>query len=226
MRASRLAARYPSVAVAGSNQAAVERADVVLLCVRPQDAHAALADLTFRADQAAISVIAGIPIDELRTLVEPAEVIVRAIPLPAVARRSGVTAIHPPNQLAQAIFDPLGGVMAVDHERALEALSASTATLAAHLTYLETISRWLADRGIAETDATRYVASVFGGLSESLLTAQPTDFGTLADEYATAGGLNEQFLAAVRGAETFKVVERALDEVADRLRTASDLGIG
>ena len=129
-RASRLAARYPSVHVADSSQAAVERADVVLLCVRPQDAPAALSDLSFQARQAVISVMAGIPIGALRTLVGPAEVIVRAIPLPAVARRAGLTAIHPRSEHARAIFDPLGGVMAVDDERALEALSASTATLA------------------------------------------------------------------------------------------------
>ena len=216
-RASRLAARYPSVHVADSSQAAVERADVVLLCVRPQDAHTALSDLNFRAQQAVISVMAGIPIGALRSLVGPAEVIVRAIPLPAVARRAGLTAIHPGNDLAQAIFDPLGGVMAVDDERALEALSASTATLAAHMAYLGAISRWLARRGIAQTDATRYVAAVFGALSETLLHTEPNDFKALADEHATAGGLNEQFLTALRGAGTFEVVEHALDEVAHRL---------
>jgi pyrroline-5-carboxylate reductase len=105
----------------------------------------------------------------------------------------------------------------VDAESALEALSASTATLAAHLAYLDTISRWLADRGIALTDATRYVAAVFGGLSETLLHSPPNDFGNLADEYATAGGLNEQLLTALRGAGTFEVVKQALDEVAHRL---------
>src|ERR687895_1003561 len=52
-------------------------------------------------------------------------VLVRAIPLPAVARRSGLTAIPPPHELARAIFDPLGGVVAVEDERALEVLSAS-----------------------------------------------------------------------------------------------------
>ena len=161
--------------------------------------------------------MAGIPIGALRTLVGPAEVIVRAIPLPAVARRAGLTAIHPRSEHARAIFDPLGGVMAVDDERALEALSASTATLAAHLACLDEISRWLARRGIAQTDATRYVAAVFGGLSETLLHTEPNDFEVLADEYATAGGLNEQFLTALRGAGTFEVVEHALDEVAQRL---------
>jgi pyrroline-5-carboxylate reductase len=216
-RASRLAARYPSVHVVDSNQAVVERADVVLLCVRPQDAPAALSDLAFRAPQAVISVMAGVSIDAIRRLVAPAEVLVRAIPLPAVARRAGLTAIHPGHELARAIFEPLGGVIAVDDERAFDALSASTATIAAHLAYLDTISRWLARRGIPQTDATRYVGAVFGALSGTLRATQPNDFRTLADEYATAGGTNEQFLSSLRRAGTFDIVDGALDDVAHRL---------
>jgi pyrroline-5-carboxylate reductase len=64
--------------------------------------------------------MAGVPIDALRTLVAPAEVLVRAIPLPAVAIHTGLTAIHPENEVARAIFDPLGGAIAVDDERALD----------------------------------------------------------------------------------------------------------
>jgi pyrroline-5-carboxylate reductase len=212
-RASRLAARYPSVRVADGNQTVVDRAAVVLLCVRPQDAPTALSDLPFRAEQAVISVMAGIRMEALHALAGPAHVLVRAIPLPAVASRSGLTAIHPPYEPARAIFEPLGGVIAVDDEGAFDALSASTATIAAHLAYLDTISHWLADRGIPRADATRYLAAVFGPLPG----AQPNDFSTLADEFATAGGTNEQFLAALRRAGTFDVVERALDDVADRL---------
>lgn len=217
-RANPLAARYRSVHVVDSNQAVVDRADVVLLCVRPQDAPAALSELAFRAQQAVISVMAGVPIEALRPLVAPAEVLVRAIPLPAVARRAGLTAIHPRHELARAIFEPLGGVIAVDSERALDALSASTATIAAHLAYLDTISRWLADRGIPQADARRYVAAVFGALYGTLRGTQPNDFRTLADDYATAGGINEQFLTALRGAGTFDIVDRALDDVALRLQ--------
>jgi pyrroline-5-carboxylate reductase len=216
-RTGRLAARYPSVLVADSNQGVVVRADVVFLCVRPQDAPAALSELAFHASQTVISVVAGVQIDALRQLVAPAEDIVRAIPLPAVARRSGLTAIHPPHELARAIFEPLGGVIAVRDEQALDALSASTATIAAHLAYLDTISRWLAGRGIPASDATRYVAAVFGALAGTLSDAPPDDFNALADEYATAGGINEQLLTALRGAGTYDVVKRALDDVADRL---------
>jgi pyrroline-5-carboxylate reductase len=186
---------------------------VVLLCVRPQDAPDALSDLPFRAEQTVISVMAGIRMGALRSLVAPAEDLARAIPLPAVAKRSGLTAIHPQHELARTIFDPLGGVIAVDDEDAFDALSASTATIAAHLAYLDTISRWLVDRGIPQADATRYVAEVFAALP----VGRTSDFRTLADEYATAGGTNEQFLTALRRAGTFDVVERALDDVAARL---------
>jgi pyrroline-5-carboxylate reductase len=217
VRARRLAARYLSVHVADTNQTVVKRADAVLLCVRPQDAPAALSDLAFRPQQAVISVIAGVPLDALRRLVRPAEVLVRAIPLPAVARRAGLTAIHPPQEVARAMFDPLGGVIAVDDERALDALSASTATIAAHLAYLDTISRWLAGRGIPQTEATRYIAAVFGGLSGTLRGSQPDEFSTVVDEYATAGGINEQFLMALRRAGIFDIVDRALNDVAHRL---------
>jgi pyrroline-5-carboxylate reductase len=216
-RAGRLAARYPGVHVADSNQTVVERADAVLLCVRPQDAPTALSDLTFRAGQTVISVMAGIRSDAVRTLVAPAADVVRAIPLPAVASRSGLTAIQPPHELAHSIFDRLGDVIAVDDERAFDALSASTATIAAHLAYLDTVSGWLADRGIPATDATRYIAEVFRGVSAALPGVEENGFGTLADEYATAGGLNEQFLTALTGAGTFELVDRALDDVAERL---------
>lgn len=217
-RANPLAARYRSVHVVDSNQAVVDRADVVLLCVRPQDAPAALSELAFRAQQAVISVMAGVPIEALRPLVAPAEGDRARDPAAPVARCAGLTAIHPRHELARAIFEPLGGVIAVDNERALDALSASTATIAAHLAYLDTISRWLADRGIPQAEATRYVAAVFGALSGTLRGTQTNDFRTLADDYATAGGINEQFLTALRRAGTFDIVDRALDDVAHRLQ--------
>jgi pyrroline-5-carboxylate reductase len=195
----------------------VDRADVLLLSVRPQDARAALSDLTFRDGQVVISVMAGIKLAAVRGLVAPAEEVVRAIPLPAVATRAGPTAIHPAHEAARELFDPLGGVVEVDDERAFDALAASSATVAAHLAYLDAISGWLTDRGIPRADATRYVGAVFGSLAETLRREGVSDFATLAREHATAGGINEQFLATVRDAGTFDTVERALDDVARRL---------
>jgi pyrroline-5-carboxylate reductase len=55
-RAATLAARYPTVAVAPDNQALADRCAVVVLSVRPADRDAVLGPLSFRADQAVISV--------------------------------------------------------------------------------------------------------------------------------------------------------------------------
>ncbi len=56
--AADLAARYATVTVCPDNQAVLNAADVVILCLRPQDA-AALAGLTFRSDLVIVSAMAG-----------------------------------------------------------------------------------------------------------------------------------------------------------------------
>jgi pyrroline-5-carboxylate reductase len=211
------ASRYPSVHVAEDNESVVSRSRVVLLSMRPQDAGAVLRDVAFSPGQAVISVIAGVPLARLRELAAPATVLARAVPLPAVARRQGLTAIHPPRQEAQSLFDRLGGTIAVEDEDALDALSASTATIAAHFAYLATVSRWLTARGIREADAARYVAATFAPLAETL-SPSPADLMALADAHATAGGINEQFYASLRQAGVFEIVEHSLDRIADRLR--------
>jgi pyrroline-5-carboxylate reductase len=73
------------------------------------------------------------------------------------------------------------------------------------------------DRGIPRADAARYVTALFAGVADTLIASEPADFSALADEHATVGGYNEQFLEALRRAGTFDVVERSLDDVARRL---------
>ena len=214
-RAAALAERYPSVGVAPDNQAVVDGSAVVVLAVRPQDA-GAVQELTFPEGQPVISVTAEISLDDLGRLVAPASAVARAVPLPAVARRAAVTPVHPPSAAARSLFDPLGGVLEVSDARDFEALSATTATIAAHFEYLDAIARWLAGAGVPERDATRYVASVFAGLADTL-RASHQDFASLAREHATPGGLNEQFSAALREAGTFETVGRTLDAVLERL---------
>jgi pyrroline-5-carboxylate reductase len=216
-RSRALASRYPSVQVAKDNESVVSRSRVVLLSVRPQDADAVLRDVAFSPGQSVISVIAGVPLARLSELAAPATVLARAIPLPAVARRQGLTATYPPHREAQALFDRLGAAITVAAESTLDALSAATATVSAHFAYLATVSRWLTAQGIAEPDAARYVAATFAPLAETL-SPPPADLMALAAAHATAGGINEQFYASLREAGVFEIVERSLDQIADRLR--------
>jgi pyrroline-5-carboxylate reductase len=213
--ASGLAERFATVEVAASNQAVVDGARVVIVCLRPPVAHAALAELRFPADRVVVSAMAGVPVEALQRLVAPASDVARAIPLPSVARREGITPVHPPNAAAAALFDRLGETVELADVQAFEALSASTATIAAHFAYLNAIATWLASQAIPEAAATRYVASMFAGLAEA--TRRGEGFDQLAREHATAGGINEQFLDGLEQSGVFEHVGLGLRRVLDRL---------
>ena len=214
-RSRALAARFPTVTVAADNQAVVDAAEVVVLAVRPQD-RAVHGELRFAADKPVVSLLAGVTHAELARLVAPAREIRRAIPLPDVARRTGVTPIHPGGGAARELFARLGRVLEVDDIAVFDAMAAVTATMAAHFRYVAAISDWLAAQGVPAGEAERYVAATFAGLGETLGAAGTVD--GLAAAHATPGGLNEQFARAFDAAGVFDLVGRALDDVLARVR--------
>jgi pyrroline-5-carboxylate reductase len=216
-RAAALAARYPSVSVAPDNQAVVSRSAAVVLSIRPQDSPVILGGLTFRADHAVISLMAGVPNDELASLVAPASDIARAIPLPPVGRRAGVTPVHPGTAAARALFDRLGGSSDVETAGAFEAMSAATGTIAAHLRYVAVISSWLSDQGVAPEQAARYVRSVFANVGGTLGSSDG-DLNELARAHATPGGINERFSAMLEQAGVFDTVRQSLQVIYRRLQ--------
>ena len=216
--AAGLAQRFATVDVAADNQAVVDGAPVVIVCVRPQVAQAVLAELRFPADRVVVSTMAGVPVNAIQRLVAPATDVARVIPLPSVARRDGITPVHPPNATATALFDRLGETVELADVRAFDAFSASTATIAAHFAYLNTIAAWLESQEIPAPAATRYVASMFAGLAEA--TRSGERFEQLAREHATQGGINEQFLNELEQSGTFEQVSLSLQRVLGRLQPA------
>lgn len=215
-RAAALAARFPSVRVAPGNQAVVDDADVVVVCLLPGDAADVLAGLGFRAGQAVVSAVAGLPVGRLAELVAPATEVARGIPLPAVATRASTTPVHPATPAASGLFDRLGGTLAVADETAFESLAAASATVAAHYRYLGTVADWLVGRGLPAAEARRYVADTFAALSGEL-RAPGADFALLAAAHATPGGLNEQFARGLDEAGAYDAVRAGLDAVLARI---------
>jgi pyrroline-5-carboxylate reductase len=189
-----LAGRHPTVEVAGDNQSVVDRSRLVLVCLRKADA-ALLAELTWQPEQVVVSAVAGIGVPELERWVAPVTAITRCVPMPPVADRAGLTAVHPPSAAARELFDQLGATLEVADVRAYEALSATSATLAGFFEYLSTQAVWLEEHDIPTKDARRYVAATFAGTLTSLRSKRAPDFAELAAEYATPGGVNDRSLA-------------------------------
>ena len=214
-KAVALAASYPGVRVAESNEAVARESSLVLLCLRPSDA-GLLRGLPFGKDASVISVMAGISIAELDEIVGPVKSIARAIPLTSVAARRGVTPVYPFIEPARSLFAQLGTVVDVTDESSFNLFSASTATIAAHFSYLGRISDWLTARGIASLAARQYVAAMFGEISGSLQGADPY-FQQLAKEHATPGGINERFAQIMTEQGVWDAVDGGLDQIRRRL---------
>lgn len=213
--AAALAASYPSVRVAESNEAVARESSLVLLCLRPADA-GLLRDLSFRKDADVISVMAGISLQRVEELVGPVRSIARAIPLPSMAAGRGVTPLHPFIEPARSLFARVGMVLDIDNESSFNLFSASSATVASHFAYLARISDWLTARGIAEHAARQYVAALFGQLADGLQGPDP-DFEHVAKEHTTPGGINERFRQILTERGVWETVDQGLDLIRQRL---------
>ncbi len=63
---------------------------------------------------------------------------------------------------------------------AFDALSASTATISAHLSHLPCVARWTAARGVPPAEADRYVRSMFSGVALAMSDQDATLEGLAA----------------------------------------------
>jgi pyrroline-5-carboxylate reductase len=218
--AADLAARFANVRIAASNQAVLDDSDMVLLAVRPQIAAEVLDELRFRPDHKVVSLIATVSLDWLRTAVAPAGQVIRAVPLPPVARRQGPTAIYPPDTAAEALFDTLGTAIVLDNEGEFDAFTTATATMASYFAFAGTVTSWMERNGIAPDTARSFVGQMLGGLAGTAAAAPDRSFAALVDEHQTRGGINEQVLRAIGTDGQLVDLDRALDGVLARLRAA------
>ena len=219
--AAALAAKFPSVTVAASNQAVLDGSDVVMLAIRPQVGTGVLSELRFRADHDVISLMAITPLEQVRAMVAPARTVTRAIPLPLVADRCGPTPIFPPDQTAASIFNRLGTAIEATSVDQFIAFSTATATMAPYFTFAEEIAAWLTRHGVPAADARRYVGTVFQGLGDIAATTQEHSLAALAGEFATRGGINEQVLAHMKARGAFDALSEGLDAVLQRMKKAA-----
>ena len=110
-KAAELYEAFPSlVRVAASNQEVLDSSDTVFIGVLPKLAEAVIRDLRFEKRHTVVSLVSTAPLDSLREWLSPvpAASVVRAIPLPPVAKHMGTTLVTPPHDTIVTLFDALG----------------------------------------------------------------------------------------------------------------------
>ena len=215
--ASRLAQRFSQVKVAANNQEVIDRCDVVFLALLAQAAPSVLSELKFRHEQTIITLMASIPVSETLGLVQPANTIVRVIPLPPVAQQLGPILLYPENTQAVALFEKLGQPLAVSTEREFNLLTTVTALIGPFYALIDETSQWAVRAGVEQKVAANYTAAMFHCLSVLALESADGKFSDLVTEASSPGGLNEQALSVVRAHGGYDAFKEALDVIARRM---------
>ena len=216
--AARLAAANRNVSIASDNQDVLDRSDLVFVAVRPQIVEEVVRALRFRPDHHVISFVAATPLDRLLAWIDQPVRLSQAIPLPFVADLQGATAIHPPDEVSNAVFSALGTAIQVESSREFDLLAVASCMMGTYFGILGATSTWLESQGLPSAAGDAYLRQLFSGLAHAARSRPVTSFDELVGEHSTKGGLNEQVLEDFRGFGGTEALQKALGRVLERIR--------
>ncbi|MCX2698587.1 pyrroline-5-carboxylate reductase [Ochrobactrum chromiisoli] len=214
--AKNLAAISQTVRIAISNQDVVDTADLIVLAVRPQIAREVISAISFPTNAKIISLIATMTSEVIQSLVGNAAEVVRAIPLPAVAEGTGVTAVFPESRYASALFSPLGNVVNADSLAEFNIYAAVSGLMGTYFGMLDEIQTWMVECGASETSSRQYLATLLSGLSRKVCADEYSLFA-LRCSHTTPNGLNELAWSEFKHLGGDSAIRGALDTVLERI---------
>ncbi|TIR16836.1 MAG: hypothetical protein E5X34_25000 [Mesorhizobium sp.] len=211
-KAAALCARH-GFRLAADNQDLVERADIVILAVRPAQAPEVIRDLPWRKGQLLISVCAGVPLSRLA--VAPARA-VRAMPFTAAEIGASPTAYFPDIEEARAVLGRLGPSIALASERDFEVATVSAAVYGWAQDLIRKTAEWSSAEGLDPDIARRLAAMTFAAAGKLIAEKlEPVD--QLLEELVTPGGITERGLQVLSARGVPAAWNEACAAVLDKL---------
>jgi pyrroline-5-carboxylate reductase len=212
-RSAELAARHRQVRVAPANQLVVDAAEIVILAVLPDQMAALCSSLSFREEQAVVSLAAGWPPSLLAEYVEPAATVCQMIPLPMIALHTGPVVICPRVRRVEHLLEGCGEVVTLEREEDLIVLSCASATMSTFLAFEITVIDWSIKHGLDAQIAKDYVAALFLGLATEAIHTPLDRLPEMPHEHETRGGLNEYLRQSLTTASVFAELANHLDQL-------------
>ncbi|KAF9466365.1 pyrroline-5-carboxylate reductase [Collybia nuda] len=218
--------------VAAKNLKAVQEADVILLCCKPQLAHTILGEPGIKealAGKLLISILAGVTINQLCGWVGTSVKVIRAMPNTPCKIREGMTIVsnlqpsddyEKDHEIILKIFSSIGRCRFLDekHFDACTALSGSGPAFAC--IFLEAMADGGVMMGLPRADALEMASQTLQGAARMVLQSG-THPAQLKDAVTTPGGCTIAGLLAMEDGRVRSTIARAIQIATDR---ASELG--
>ena len=216
--------RRHGVPVAPDNAALVEASDMVVLCVRPAAALAALQGLPWRREQLLLSVAAGVPCAALAGAAAPA-MVVRAMPISAARLGGSPTTLHPDEPRARAVLTALGPVLPVADETVFERATISAAMYGWVHALIGESTAWLHAAGLDPAQARALATGTFAAAA-GMVAADDAPVAAMLAALATPGGITEAGLASLTADGVPAAWREAFDVALARVATAAQPRFG
>jgi pyrroline-5-carboxylate reductase len=222
----RLSARYP-VHIAAAPDAVMQRAEVLVLAVKPQDARAALAPISIHK-HLVISIAAGITLDALSRWLGGYRKLVRCMPNTPALIGAGIAALYALPEVnaaekkqAESILGAVGEVVWVAEEKLLDPVTAVSASGPAYVFwFIEQLAASAEKLGLPKDTAMRLAMHTVLGAAK-LAASSDESPATLRKNVTSKGGTTE---AALKVFDEEKLAERFARAVEAASRRAAELG--
>lgn len=188
--------------ISGNNLEAVSRSRIVMLCVQPKQLQNVLKEISpvLTDDHVLVSVITGVSIAEIKSLVSGKTAVVRAMPNTAIAIGESMTCIASIDDPAvvleiQTLFDALGITLVIE-ERLMQAATVLGASgIAFFMRYLRAATQGGVQMGFHSEDAQLIAVQTAKGAASLILTNKQHPEVEIdkvtTPEGCTIAGLNE-----------------------------------
>jgi pyrroline-5-carboxylate reductase len=222
----RLGARYP-VHIATAPDAAMQRSEVLVIAVKPQDAKAALASVSVNK-HLVISIAAGLTLETLSRWLGGHRRLVRCMPNTPALIGAGITALYALPEVgaaergkAQSILGAVGEVVWVGQERLLDPVTAVSASGPAYVFwFIEQLAATAEKLGLEkETGMKLALHTVLGAAKLAASSSEAP--ATLRKNVTSKGGTTE---AALKVFDEEKLAERFARALEAASRRATQLG--
>ncbi|HEV2443460.1 MAG TPA: pyrroline-5-carboxylate reductase [Steroidobacteraceae bacterium] len=220
------------IAATPDNAAAIRKANLVVLAVKPYHAGSVLAPLAAELQQrrpVVLSVAAGVRIETLQSWCGAGVPVIRAMPNRPALVGAGATGLFAPAEvdashraMAAQIMQSVGEVVWVDTEDALDVVTALSGSGPAYFFLLaEAMAQAGADLGLpAETARRLSIATLHGaGL---LAQGSDGDLARMRAEVTSKGGTTEAAVRILHAAGFNELVGRAVEAATDRGRELAE----
>ena len=138
--------------------------------------------------------------------------------MPPISLRKGPVPIFPPNKEVKIFFSHLGTAVEIPNEKLFSNFWCMTAMMAPFYEILETLSKWLSNKGLKKIETQKYITSLFFAMSEDAVVNSKKDLKVLVKNSQTPEGLNEQALNELRKLGFYKSLNKTANSVLKRLK--------